>query len=127
MQDIAHRIGLEKIEAVIGDFYDRVQRHETLSVPFGIVHDWAGHKAHLSHFWWVNLGGRAYREQPYRVAERHATAGFTPELLVDWLELFHDTLTTHLSPDLAEHWYARAARIGRSLELMHEFRRREGV
>lgn len=123
MDDIAHRIGLEKIEGIVSDFYDRVQRHETLAVPFRIVHDWAEHKAHLSHFWWVSLGGRAYREQSYRVAEKHAAAGFTPELLVDWLDLFRDTLARHLPPDLAEHWYARAARIGQSLQLMHEFRR----
>jgi hemoglobin len=122
MQDIAATIGVEKVRQVVSDFYDSVQRHATLRVPFGSVHDWTEHKAHLAHFWWVTLGGKPYRDKPYRVADKHGAAGFTPELLVDWLALFRDTLVKHLPGDLAEQWYARAANIGRSLVLMHEHR-----
>ena len=124
MQDIAQAIGAEKVSQVVSDFYDRVQRHASLAGPFGTVHDWAEHKAHLAHFWWVTLGGKPYRDRPYRVAEKHAAAGFTPELLVDWLALFRETLVTHLPSDLAAQWYARAQNIGRSLTYMHEFRSR---
>ena len=123
MQDIAADVGLARVEAVIGDFYDRVQEHPALARPFGIVDDWTEHKAHLTHFWWVTLGGRPYRDKPYRVAEKHALAGFTPELLTDWLSLFRTTLSSHLPADIAEQWFARAANIGRSLNLMHELRR----
>ena len=127
MQDIAHILGLDTVANVVSDFYDRVQRHETLSVPFAAVHDWPEHKRHLTHFWWVTLGGKPYRGEPYRVAQKHAAAGFTPELLADWLALFRSTLAQHLSADLAEHWYARALRIGRSLTFMHEFQRGERI
>jgi hemoglobin len=122
MRDIATHLGLDKVEAVIDDFYNRVQKHPTLAGPFGIVDDWEEHKAHLSHFWWVTLGGRPYRNKPYQVARKHAMAGFTPELLVDWLSLFRTTLNSHLPADTAEEWFARAANIGRSLKLMHEAR-----
>lgn len=122
MQDIAAAVGLEKVKEIIGDFYDRVQEHPTLARPFEIVEDWEEHKAHLSHFWWVTLGGRPYRNKPYQVAHKHAMAGFTPELLVDWLSLFRHTLNRHLPPDIAEGWFARAENIGRSLTLMHEAR-----
>src|SRR4051812_31659617 len=122
MQDIAQRIGRDKVIDVVGVFYDAIQRHPTLSKPFGIVHDWVEHKAHLAHFWWVTLGGKPYRDKPYRVAEKHAEAGFTPALLVDWLALFRTTLAAHLPNDVAEQWYARAENIGRSLTYMHEFR-----
>jgi hemoglobin len=122
MQGLAHLIGLEKIGAVVDDFYDRVQRHPTLARPFSVVHDWPAHKALLTHFWWTTLGGPAYREQVNRMGEKHAAAGFTSELLADWLALFRETLGAHLTADLAEAWHARAAHIGRSLELMHEFR-----
>ena len=124
MKDIANQIGLEKVREVVSDFYERVQQHPELAPPFGIVTDWPEHKAHLAHFWWVTLGGRRYREKPYSVAEKHALAGFTPELLQQWLALFEQTLRTHLSPPLAEAWHARAQHIGRSLLLMHEFRTR---
>ena len=122
MQDIAHQLGLDTVSRVVSDFYDEIQRHPTLRVPFGIVHDWTEHKQHLAHFWWVTLGGKPFRDQPYRVADKHAAAGFTPALLVDWLALFRETLAKHLPEALAEQWYARAANIGRSLEYMHEFR-----
>ena len=122
MLDIAQTIGREKVAEVVSDFYDEIQRHATLAVPFGIVDHWTEHKAHLAHFWWVALGGKPYRDKSYRVAEKHAEAGFTPELLIDWLALFRDTLAKHLPPDLVEQWYARAANIGRSLNYMHEFR-----
>jgi hemoglobin len=119
MRDIASDVGLEKVKAIIGDFYDRVQDHPTLAGPFEIVDDWDEHKAHLSHFWWVTLGGRPYRNNPYQVADKHVRAGFTPELLVDWLALFRTTLSTHLPEDIADQWFARAANIGRSLKLLH--------
>ena len=127
MQDIAHTLGRDAVERVVSDFYDRVQGHETLSVPFGAVHDWPEHKIHLTHFWWVTLGGKPYRDKPYQVAQKHAAAGFTPELLADWLALFRTTLARHLSEDLAEQWYARALRIGRSLTFMHEFQRGQRI
>jgi hemoglobin len=122
MLDIAHTIGKDRVAAVVSDFYDQVREHETLGVPFSIVHDWPEHKAHLTHFWWVTLGGKPYRDAPYRVADKHAQAGFTPELLVDWLALFRQTLERHLPDELVQQWYARATHIGRSLVYMHEFR-----
>ena len=121
MKDIADQIGQDKLYEVVSDFYDRVQRHPRLAVPFAIVDDWREHKAHLAHFWWVTLGGKRYREKPYSVAEKHALAGFTPALLEDWLTLFQQTLAEHLPADHAEEWLARAQHIGRSLILMHEF------
>ena len=123
MQDIAHIVGRDTVAKVVSDFYDRVRSHETLSAPFARVHDWPEHKRHLTHFWWVTLGGKPYRDQPYRVADKHAAAGFTSALLADWLALFQSTLARHLDPELADQWYARAQRIGRSLALMHEFQR----
>ncbi len=122
MNDIAQMIGKDNVAQVVSDFYDEVRNHATLGVPFGAVDDWAEHKVHLGHFWWVTLGGKPYRDKPYRVADKHAAAGFTPELLVDWLVLFRETLARHLPPDLAEQWYARAENIGRSLNLMHDLR-----
>ena len=125
MKDIANHIGRDKVHAVVSDFYDRVQLHPTLAQPFSIVSDWSHHKAHLAHFWWVTLGGERYRDEPYSVAEKHAMAGFTPALLQDWLALFRRVLSSHLSAEDAEEWYARAEHIGRSLVFMHEFRARK--
>src|SRR5688572_26316527 len=98
MKDIATRIGLAKVHEVVSDFYDRVQRDAELAQPFALVTDWPEHKAHLAHFWWVTLGGDRYRDKPYSVADKHALAGFTPDLLRTWLALFQRTLNAHLAP-----------------------------
>ena len=127
MKDIAEKLGLESVRAVVSDFYDRIQQHPRLAEPFERVTDWPEHKAHLTHFWWVTLGGNRYRDKPYRVAEKHMLAGFTPALLDEWLALFLQTLNAHLAPALAGQWYARAENIGRSLVLMHEHRQRAGA
>ena len=57
MNDIANQIGLNKVHAVVDDFYDRVQQHPRLAAPFAIVANWPEHKAHLTHSWWVTSEG----------------------------------------------------------------------
>ncbi|GAB3243609.1 group III truncated hemoglobin [Chitinimonas naiadis] len=120
MRDIAREIGLEQVRLVVDTFYRRVRAHPLLSVPFARVHDWPQHLEHLSHFWWVTLGGERYLDYRYAVPQRHAEAGFTPALLVDWLALFHETVREQVAPPLADAWLERAERIGKSLSLMHE-------
>ena len=121
MQDIAHLIGRERVAEVVDQFYERVRRHPRLRVPFAAVEDWPLHKEILTHFWWVSLGGKRYLDYHYEVARKHMKAGFTPALLVEWLELFRQTLKEMLEPSLAEPWIERAELIGQSLTMMHEF------
>lgn len=120
MRDIAHEIGRDRIAEVVAAFYSAVRQHPTLSVPFARVHDWPAHLEILTHFWWVTLGGERYLDYSYQVPAKHAEAGFTPELLQDWLALFQTTLTSHLPPDQAVPWIERARKIGTSLNLLHE-------
>ncbi len=61
----------------------------------------------------------------YQVPAKHEAAGFTPELLVPWMELFRQTVRECVEPALAEQWIERAERIGKSLQLMHEFAREQ--
>lgn len=120
MRDIAHEIGRERIAAVVTAFYAAVRQHPTLSVPFARVHDWPSHLDILTHFWWVTLGGERYLDYSYQVPAKHAEAGFTPELLQDWLALFQTTLGSHLPPEQAQPWIERAHKIGTSLTLLHQ-------
>ncbi|MEJ2687942.1 MAG: group III truncated hemoglobin [Gammaproteobacteria bacterium] len=121
------RIGWERMAAVVDDFYDRVQAHPTLAVPFLMVSDWTLHKARLTHFWWVALGGRRYRPDRYDVAGKHLAVGVNDELVDDWLELFHATLREHLPGDLAEAWFRRARLMGGSVRQSAAFYRRKAV
>ena len=126
MQDIADQIGQARVAAVVDAFYNRIQHHPTLAAPFAVVDDWPEHKAILTHFWWVSLGGARYLQYPYAVARKHLEAGFTPALLKDWLALFAKVVTAELPPELAEGWLERARKIGESLTYMVEFQQKQG-
>lgn len=119
MKDIAELIGRERVAHVVQVFYGRIRLHPTLSTPFARVHDWPEHEAILAHFWWVSLGGERYMDYPYAVARKHLAAGFTPELLVEWLALFRAVLQAELPEELATGWIKRAELIGESLTHMH--------
>lgn len=127
MQDIAELIGKEGVARVVQAFYARVRQHPTLQEPFARVHDWPEHEAILTHFWWVSLGGQRYLDYPYAVARKHMAAGFTPELLVDWLALFRDTVSAELPAEQAAGWIKRAELIGESLVHMHGVQSRGGL
>jgi hemoglobin len=114
-------IGLPAITAVVDDFYSRIQHHPTLAKPFERVDDWPEHKARLTHFWWLSLGGKAYRDDQYRVGPLHMTLGITDALVDDWLALFHQVMVEHLDAELAEAWYRRAANMGRSIRMLASF------
>ena len=120
MKELAKAIGHEHIKNVVEAFYSAVRKHPTLSWPFTRVTNWPEHLSHLSHFWWVTLGGKRYLDHRYNVPERHAAAGFTPELLNEWLDLFRQTVRSQLNAELAEAWLIHAERIGESLRSMHE-------
>lgn len=120
-----HLIGHTAIAGVVDDFYERVQQHPALAVPFAVVDDWDEHKARLTHFWWVSLGGEPYAPYQYRVAEKHMAVGVTSTLVDDWLALFHTTLNDHLPESLVDPWFERARRMGDSIRLVSEFYRRK--
>lgn len=114
-----------QIAAVVDAFYDRVQADPSLSVPFAVVKDWPKHKAIISHFWWMTLGGERYMDYAYNVAPKHREVGFTPDLLdANWLPLFEQTMRELLPTELADIWMAQAKRIGGSLKLHFEFAQR---
>lgn len=121
----AEHIGRDTIARVVDVFYDRIQHHPTLAEPFRIVHDWPAHKAKMTHFWWVALGGRAYASWRYEVVPKHAAVGVTPALVDDWLALFETTVRERVAPELADVWLFRARRMGDSLRLVGDYYRRK--
>lgn len=120
-RDTHEAIGHAAIAAVVDDFYERIQRHPTLSGPFAQVQDWPEHKARLTHFWWLSLGGEAYRDDQYRVGQVHMRLGIKEALVDDWLALFRQTLEAHLAPEHVEAWYHRAEHMGRSIRILSSF------
>lgn len=105
----------KEINTVIEDFYTRIQKDPSLSIPFKSVHNWPEHIDRLTHFWWIRFGGEPYLEVTYNPIEKHYLAGFNEDLLKQWLKLFHATLKDHLSPQQCSLWEDLSSRMGSSL------------
>ncbi len=120
-RDTHRQIGMERIRAVVDDFYNEVQTHPALAETFAVVDDWPEHKAKIAHFWWVSLGGERYRDDEYRVGPVHARNKVREEQVDEWLKLFRTVLEKHLEPELVEAWYARANNMGRSIRMIARF------
>lgn len=110
----------QDIEKVVHDFYGRIQEDAALQVPFRSVHDWPEHVSRLTHFWWTRFGGQPYQFNHYDPITKHFFAGFTEDLLLRWLEIFHQTLRTHLREDQIELWIAISKQMGRGLNERNE-------
>jgi len=118
------RVGHKRLAAVVDDFYDRVQRHRLLSQPFSRVQDWPAHKAKLTHFWWVALGGQRYADYRYDIGRTHWRVGVDDTLVEAWLTVLRETLADHLPPPLAVEWYRRARRMAVAVRAAPDFYRR---
>ena len=114
------RLDWGTIAAVVDNFYDQVTRHPTLKVPFSSVADWPHHKDRLTYFWWVVLGGDKFRKETYEPVPKHFKAGFSEELLGDWLLLFEATVKNFVPEPFASAWVSRAQQVGAGLLLANQ-------
>jgi len=108
-----------RIAQVVDTFYNRVQEHPTLKVPFARVTDWPEHKDRLTYFWWIILGGERFRQEIYSPVPKHFEAKFSEPLLAEWLALFSKTILELVPEPLASTWVARAKQIGGGLVIAH--------
>ena len=115
-------VSREQIAQVMDDFYEQVQQHPALSSAFGVVADWSQHKAKLTHYWWMALGGEPYMKYTYDIGHKHRQAGYTPELLnAHWMPLFEHTVRAHIAPESAEIWLNQARKIGGMMNLIDDY------
>jgi hemoglobin len=117
---LAHQIGRDAIDQVVDDFYNQIQKHPTLSIPFSIVTHWKEHKEKIADFWWVVLGGQPQTSYKYDPVNKHFSAGFTQDLLEDWKALFFKVLAAHLTPGLTQAWQSRVELIGDNLSMQND-------
>ena len=117
---LAHEIGLCRIAKVVDEFYSRVQKHPTLQEPFRVVGNWGDHRARLTYFWWMVLGGKGLGSLHLDVVSKHVRAGFTVELLSDWLTLFREVVHSIVPRDMASAWMDRATRLGKTLVIKND-------
>lgn len=112
-----------QITAVVDAFYEKVRRDPTLGPVFAVhVKDWPRHEDKIARFWRnAILQERVYDGNPM---QKHRTAGNVEGAhFALWLQIFDQTLTEMLPPEVARAWSDLAHRIGRSLQMGLSFQK----
>lgn len=106
--NLAFEIGLCRIATVVDRFYDELNIRPDLTEPFRRVGGWAQHKAHMTYFWWVALGGNPGSEEHVKMIDRQCREGFDSMSLDAWMQLFKKVVLADVKKDLAEAWIEQA-------------------
>lgn len=115
---LAAKIGRERVQQVIHDFYARLLADAGLRPYFARLPDLAHHEAVIVDFWWIAMGGRSEAPPTVDMLGRHRALNIDTTHLRRWLLLFRETLDAHLPPDLAGQWYQMAVAVGERLHGM---------
>jgi len=108
LQPLCDKIGRERVDAVIRDFYQVLRSDPELRDFFAGIEDFTEHERRIADFWWTAMGGRLEEPPTIDMVGRHMPLGITDEAIDRWLALFREALDRHLEPALAEQWHAMA-------------------
>jgi hemoglobin len=108
---LAYRIGLYLIAVIVNEFYDQLRTDPELVEPFRVVNTWSDHKAQLTYFWWVTLGGNPAREMHGHLPPVQIRSGLDSRVLDAWLALFRRVALSLIDRELAETWMKTVSRI----------------
>jgi hemoglobin len=108
----------EDIAILVPDFYARVREDPVLGPVFDTaIGNWPEHLEKLKAFWSsVMLNSGRYKGQPMLAHIRHQAA-MKPENFARWLQIWNETSSELLSPEVAASLQSRAGRIAESLQL----------
>jgi hemoglobin len=115
LQPLCDKIGRQRVEQVVRDFYQALREDPELAGFFSGIDDFTEHERRICDFWWIAMGGRV--EDPPRIdmVGKHFPLGITEQALDQWLALFRRTLAGHMDMDLALQWYTMANGIAERL------------
>ena len=106
-RELWRQLGLDLIREIVGSFYDQARTHPRLGPYFDHVVDWEETKEHITHFWWIDMGGERYRPDIYNPVAVHRRFRVPAELVDDWVELFVDNLRRFLDEKQVDLWRTR--------------------
>lgn len=115
LQPLCGKIGRERVESVVTEFYRRLHEDPVLAPFFAHIENLPRHQHHVADFWWVAMGGRIGPHEPFDMVGRHLPLKLRAEHLDRWLHLFRETLDALLPQELADPWYQMAVGIGANL------------
>jgi len=115
LEPLCDKIGFDRVEAVIHDFYRRLRADPELGPVFNAIEDRAGHERKIIGYWWLAMGGRMADPPVVDMIGAHARVGVTEAQLQRWLALFGEALRDHLPEELAAQWEQMAHAVGDKL------------
>ncbi len=117
MTAISGNLDRSLIKSFVEAFYQGIRAHAVLGPVFEdkLADHWDAHIETLTDFWMTVLAGeRAYKGNPFAVHKR--LEGLEASHFPLWLEVFDETATRELSPELAAYATEKAHRIADSLK-----------
>mgnify|MGYP006294747063 CR=1 FL=1 len=115
LEPLCDKIGHDRVEAVIHDFYRRLRADAELGPVFTAIGEREGHEAKVIAYWWLAMGGKMADPPVVDMLGAHARAGVSEAQLRRWLALFGETLRDHLAEELAAQWEQMAHAVGDKL------------
>ncbi|HTV57700.1 MAG TPA: hypothetical protein VMD77_02200 [Candidatus Baltobacteraceae bacterium] len=115
--NLAYQIGLCRIAMAVDQFCDQVRANPDVEEPFDANADWGDHKARMTYFWWVALGGDPIGEFNLEIALKQGRAGQDVEMLSKWLNLFRESARSVMGKELAEAWMQNVLHLGYAIQV----------
>jgi len=111
-EPLCRQLSRDRVAEIVADFYHKVLHDERLSGYFSHIDNWAGHRDHITDFWWGLMGGQVENPRPHAMDRGHRHLAFGQAELERWLALFAETLQQSLPPEQAERWMTLARQLG---------------
>ncbi|MEF8792404.1 MAG: group III truncated hemoglobin [Thiohalorhabdus sp.] len=115
LEPLCDKIGFDRVEAVIHDFYRRLRADPELGPVFVAIKAREEHERKIIGYWWLAMGGKMDQPPVVDMIGAHARIGLTEAQLQRWLALFGETLRDHLPEELAAQWEQMAHGVGDKL------------
>jgi truncated hemoglobin YjbI len=114
-RNLAHEIGLCRIALIVDRFKERVPSHPQTDELFGVPGNWGDHRARLTYFWWVLLGGKRLKTVEFAAIPKPIRDRLAPAVLDEWIGVFRDAAVPVIGEDLTRAWIQKVQRLSRQL------------
>ena len=118
---LAQKISAEDTARVIRAFYDTLRVDPELGHFFAHIEDFSAHEKLIIAFWRTAMGDRGAEPAPVDMLGKHLPLSLNSAHFERWLQVFGQTLSGELPPELADQWLKMAQGIAATLA------RRSGV
>jgi len=117
---LAYQVGLCRIALVVEAVHGQMKAQPSFAELFDGSGSEGEHRARLTYFWWVVLGGNTLSYVDWEVVEQLARTVTSPELLGEWLKLFRQAALPIIGEESTRAWAQRVEQLAHKFLLARE-------